>query len=79
MKRLVLATVLGAWAVLTCSGCVTDLKLGVDPWSVGVDARCESVDGCVVGVEAGGWRAGLAVFPDVGPVTDEDDGVSDED
>jgi hypothetical protein len=63
----------------TCAGCVTDLKVGVDPWSVGIDAQCESIDGCAVGVEVGGWRAGFAIFPDVGPVTGEGDGVSDTD
>ena len=78
MRRAILAAIACTWGVLTCAGCVTDLKLGVDPWSVGVEARCESIDGCVVGVEAGGWHAGIAVFPDVGPVTDEEDGASDE-
>ena len=76
MKLLAFTAFVGM-SLATCAGCVTNLKLGVDPYSVGFDARCESIDGCIVGVQAGGWRAGIAVFPDVGPVEHED-GSSDE-
>ena len=72
-----LAILLLALALLP--GCVTDLELGVRPFAIGFEAKCETEglklgplpDGCVVGVEAGGWRVGVAIFPDVGPLEDK--------
>jgi hypothetical protein len=72
--RLALAALI-LWIGATCAGCVTQFKLGADPISVGFEAKCETPDGCVVGVEAGGWRVGAAVFPDIGPVNDADPSV----
>lgn len=57
--------------MMLCGGCAIGGHLGVPPYAVGAEARCESPDGCLIGVEAGGWRAGVAVFPDIGPMEDE--------
>jgi hypothetical protein len=70
--RSILTVLIVTWGVATCAGCVTKLKIGPAKWAVGLDAQCDSLDGCVVGVEAGGWRAGVALFPDIGPLEDED-------
>lgn len=69
--RTILALIAVAWVAATCSGCVTDLKIGPAAWAVGFNAQCNSLDGCLVGVEAGGWRAGVAFFPDIGPLENE--------
>ena len=64
----------------TCAGCSTHAGVGVRPWRVGVEANCDVdaseedpgylPDGCIFGVEVGGWRFGIASFLDIGPVSD---------
>jgi hypothetical protein len=71
-----IAIVLVALA-MSCSGCGINLRLGVRPYSVGMVADCRGLDGCSWGLEAGGWRAGVSAFPDVGPLEAEDAGETD--